>query len=172
MKKLLYLSILTFVFYTTNFAQETKVVAAPVKDAKPFIVTKEQFENLEIPAQIDRFGKLDDKQKKFHLDLFTNIISSENKTVEFVIQLNGKNKDDVNKNMEFIYNYLTKTKKITSTRISFAVIEESDNDVELWLVPNKKLALPTYKKYVMISAENEEELGKYFQVKKSKKNKN
>jgi hypothetical protein len=172
MKQIIFITVFVFSFSFIGSAQDKKTVAKPIEGSKPFIMRNEQFENLEFPASIDRFGKIDDKQKKFHLDLFTSILSSENKTVEFVIQLNGKNKQEVSKNMEFIYTYLTETKKIIPTRVSFAVVEDSNNEVELWLIPNKNVFIPGCKDCLIIPAENEEKLKDFFQIKKSKKSKN
>jgi hypothetical protein len=168
MKQVIFATILVLTFCIISFGQEPTTIAEPVPGSKPFIVTNEQFEKLEVAAQLDRFGKIDDKQKKFHLDIFTSIISSENKTVEFVIQLKGKTPKDVSQNMEFIYTYLTENKKIKSSRISFAIIAESENDIELWLIPNKNVSIPNCKDCVIIQAEDEEKLKDYFQVKKSK----
>ena len=168
MKKIIYAAILVLAFFLTSFGQDEKTKAMPVEGSKPFIVTNEQFEKLEVPASLDRFGKIDDKQKKFHLDIFTSIISAENKTVEFVIQLNGKEPKEVSKNMEFIYRYLTENKKIKPSRITFAIISESENETELWLIPNKDVSIPGCKDCVIIPAEDEEKLKAYFQVKKAK----
>ena len=138
-------------------------------DSKPFIVTKGQLENLEVPASMDRFGNIDDNEKKARLNLFTSLISSENKTVEFVIQLKGETKQEVSKNMEFIYNYLVNKKKIEPNRISFAVAPNGDEATEFWLIPNKDISIPTCKDCAIIQAEDEEKLKEYFQLKKSKK---
>ncbi len=169
MKKITPTIIFVLAFCIFGFGQNEKIKPMPVEGSKPFIVTKEQFENLEVPANIDRFGKIDDKNKRFHLDLLTSIISPENQTVEFVIQLNGKNPNEVSQNMEFIYLYLTENKKIKPTRISFAVAAESENEVELWLIPNKDISIPTCQDCVIIPAEDEEKLKEFFQIKKSKK---
>jgi ribosomal protein S18 len=169
MKKIIYTTIFVLTFCIFSFGQEPKTKSAPVPGLGPHIVTNEQFENLDMPAQLDRFGKIDDKQKKFHLDMFTSIISMENKTVEYVVQLKGKTPKDVSQNMEFIYRYLTENKKIKPSRLSFAIIPESENETELWLIPNKDIAIPGCKDCVIISAEDEEKLKEYFQVKKAKK---
>jgi hypothetical protein len=171
MKQVIFATILVLTFCIVSFGQEPTTRLEPVPGSKPFIVTNEQFEKLEVAAQLDRFGKIDDKQKKFHLDLFTSIISAENKTVEYVVQLKGRTPKDVSQNMEFIYTYLTENTKIKPSRISFAVIAESENDTELWLIPNKDVSIPSCKDCVIIPAEDEEKLKEYFKVKKSKKSK-
>lgn len=152
-----------------GFGQESKTIAQPVEGSKPFIVTKGQLDNLEVSASMDRFGKIDDNMKKARLDLFTSLISSENKTVEFVIQLKGETKQEVSKNMEFIYNYLVNKKKIEANRISFAVAPDGDEATEFWLIPNKDISIPTCKDCSIIQVEDEEKLKEYFQPKKSKK---
>ena len=144
-------------------------MAKPVEDSKPFIVTNEQLENLEVPASMFRFGKIDDKTKKANLDLFTSLISSENKTIEFVIQLQGENKAEIGKNMEFIYTYLTEKKKINPTRFSFAIAPDGKEATEFWLIPNKNILIPTCKDCSIIQGEDEEKLKEFFQLKKSKK---
>jgi hypothetical protein len=171
MKQFLFATIFVITLYINIFGQEPKTKAAPVPGLGPHIVTNEQFEKLDMPAQLDRFGKIDDKQKKFHLDLFTSIISMENKTIEYVVQLKGKATKDVSQNMEFIYLYLTEAKKIKPSRISFAINPESENDTELWLIPNKDISIPGCKDCTIIPAEDEEKLKEYFKVKKTKKSK-
>ena len=166
MKQILYIVILLTVFCLTALSQEPKVVAEPI--GKPFIVSGEQLENLEVPASMDRFGKIDNSQMKARLDLFTSLISSKNKTVEFVIQLKGETKQSVSKNMEFVYTYLTGKKKIEPARISFAVAPEGEEATEFWLIPNKNISIPTCKDCPIIQAEDEESLKDYFQPKKSK----
>lgn len=168
MKQFIYTTIFVLTLCVIGFGQEPTIKAEPVPGSKPFIVTNEQFEKLEVAASLDRFGKISDKEKKFHLDIFTSIISAENKTVEYVVQLKGKTPKDVAQNMEFIYLYLTENKKIKSSRISFAIIAESENDTELWLIPNKNVSIPNCKDCVIIPAEDEEKLKDYFQLKKSK----
>ena len=169
MKHTICTTILILTFGVIAFGQEPKTVAAPVEGSKPFIMTTEKLENLEVPASMDRFGKIDNNAKKVHLDLFTSLISSENKTIEFVIQLTGASKQDVGRNMEFIYNYLVEKKKIKPTRISFAVAPEGEEAAEFWLIPNKDISIPTCKDCSIIQAEDEEKLEEYFQLKKSKK---
>lgn len=169
MKQIIYTTILTLTFSIIGFGQEPKTIAKPVDDSKPFIVTKGQLENTEVPASMDRFGKIDDNQRKARLDLFTSLISSENKTIEFVIQLKGENKQEVSKHMEFIYNYLVNKKKIEPNRISFAVDPNGDEATEFWLIPNKDISIPTCKDCSIIQVEDEDKLKEYFQPKKSKK---
>ena len=166
MKQILYTAILTAVFCLVGFGQEPKVIAEPI--GKPFIVSGEQLENLEVPASMDRFGKIDNNQKKARLDLFTSLISPKNKTVEFVIQLRGETKQVVSKNMEFVYTYLTGKKKIEPGRISFAIAPEGEEATEFWLIPNKNVWIPTCKDCPIIQAEDEENLTEFFQPEKSK----
>ena len=169
MKQIIYTTILILTFSLIGFGQESKTVAEPIKDSKPFTVTSGQLENLEVPASMDRFGKIDNNTKKARLDLFTSLISSENKTVEFVIQLSGKTKQQIGNNMEFIYTYLVDKKKIKPIRISFAIASDEEEKTELWLIPNKEISIPTCKDCSIIQAEDEEKLKEYFELKKSKK---
>jgi hypothetical protein len=167
MKQIFYTTILIAVFCLIGFGQEPKVVAEPI--GKPFIVSGEQLENLEVPASMDRFGKIDNNLLKARLDLFTSLISPKNKTIEFVIQLRGETKQVVSKNMEFVYTYLTGKKKIEPARISFAIAPEGEEATEFWLIPNKNIAIPACKDCSIIQAEDEESLEEFFQLKKSKK---
>ena len=169
MKQIIYTIVLTLVFGVIGFGQEPKTIAQPVEGSKPFIVTAGQLENLKVAASMDRFGEIDSNTKKARLDLFISLISSENKTIEFVIQLQGETKQEISKNMEFIYTYLVNKKKIKPMRISFAVALNGDEATEFWLIPNKDISIPTCKDCLIIQAENEEKIKEYFQPTKSKK---
>ena len=169
MKHVIYTTILSLALGIVVFGQEPKIEARPIEGSKPFIMTPEKLENLEIPASMDRFGKVDNNAKKARLDLFTSLIFSGNKTVEFVIQLKGESKQATSNNMEFIYTYLVDKKKIKPTRISFVVAPEGEEALEFWLIPNKNVSIPTCKDCPIIQAEDEEKLKEYFQPKKLKK---
>lgn len=166
MKQIIYATLLILTLHVISFGQETKTVARPVEGSKPFAITAEQLENLEVSASMDRFGKLDDNSRKARLDMFTSLISSENKKIEFVIQLRGENKEQVGKNMEFMYRHLVEKKKIAPTRISFAVAPEGKEATELWLVPNKKILVPTCEDCLIVQAEDKEKLKEFFDLKK------
>lgn len=137
----------------------------PVPGSKPFVVANGGFENLDSPASMDRLGKLSDKDKKARLDSFIGLISAKNKTVEYVILLNGKVPGNVGPNMAFIYRYLTVDKKISPLRISFVVAADSPYEAELWLIPNKNIWVPTCMDCAIIPAEDKAKLKEFFDVK-------
>ena len=122
------------------FGQQTR--PEPVPGRPPVIMTSADFENLEIPAQLDRFGGLREKEERARLDRFVGVISSDNKTVEYVIGLKESSKDIVGPHLSSILRYLTIEKKVKATKISFVLGINGPNDVELWLVPNNKIVLP------------------------------
>lgn len=163
MNKILSIIFLLLCTCLIGYAQKTEM--RPVPGSKPFIVPNGGFENLDVPASMDRLGKVSEKDMKAHLDTFVGLISSGNKTVEYVILLNGKVPSNVGAHMEFIYNYLTIKKKVAPSRISFAVATESANETELWLVPNENIWIPSCMDCSMIPAENKEKLGEYFKIK-------
>lgn len=169
MKQIICTTILVLAFCVANFGQESKTVAEPVKDSKPFIMSGSQLENLEVAASMDRFGKIDNSKKKARLDLLTSLISAENKTIEFVIQVRGKTKEDVGQNLEVLYTYLVEKKKIKPTRISFAIAPAGEEAMEFWLIPNKNVSIPTCSDCSIIQAEDQEKLKEYFQIKEAKK---
>lgn len=169
MKKILFTTLLISLFSVITFGQDSKVIAKPVEGSKPFVVSSAQLENLEVPASMDRFGKIGNDEKIARMNMFTSLISPQNKTIEFVIQLKGKSKKEVGKNMEFIYYYLTGKKKIEPTRISFSIAPEGDEGTEFWLIPNKNISIPNCGECSIIPVEDKEKLGDFFQLKKSKK---
>lgn len=139
----------------------------PVPGTKPIVMTRADFENLEYAASMDRFGEVTDKELKIRLDRFTSIISKENQTIEYVILLNKKMHNDLGPKMGLVYEYLTDTKKLATTRFSFCLTLESKNNTEFWLVPVQKLAVPAYGDCVIIPADDNEKLKEFFQVRKS-----
>lgn len=169
MKQIIYTIILVLTSCTIGFGQEPKTVAMPVEGSKPFIINNEQLENLEVAASMDRFEKIDNNNKKARLDLFTSLVSSKNKTIELVIQLQGETKQEIGQNLKFVYSYLVEKKKINPTRISFAVAHEGKEAMEFWLIPNKNISIPTCKDCSIIQAEDKEKLSEFFQIKESKK---
>jgi len=114
----------------------------PIPGRPPVIMTSADFENLQIPAQLDRYDKLREKDERIRLDRFVDLISADNKTVEYVIGLKEKAKDVAAPHLSSIFRFLTIEKKITANRISFVFGTNSANEVELWLVPNNKIVLP------------------------------
>ena len=148
-------------FYTASFAQEKRIVAMPIEGSKPFIMTGRDFEKLESPASLDRFEKIDNKQKEQRLKIFANIVSKENQTLEYVILLRAKTKSELSKNINFVQQYLTKTEKIKSDRISFVIDKDGEERTELWLVPNKRVWLPTCMECPLIQAEDKTKLKDY-----------
>lgn len=160
-KQAFFLIIAAAFFYTASFAQEKKIVAMPVEGSKPFVMTGRDFENMESPASLDRFEKIDSKQKEQRLKIFANIVSKENQTLEYVVLLRAKDKAEVSKNMSFIQQYLTKTEKIKADRISFVIDKDGEERTELWLVPNKKVWLPTCRECPVIQAEDKTQLKNY-----------
>lgn len=88
MNKILSIIFLLLCTCLIGYAQKTEM--RPVPGSKPFIVPNGGFENLDVPASMDRLGKVSEKDMKAHLDTFVGLISSGNKTVEYVILLNGK----------------------------------------------------------------------------------
>jgi len=167
MKQIILIAVLVLTSCIIGFGQDSKIKVEPIPGSKPFIATNAEFEKLKVAASMDRFGKISDKEKKVRLDRFISIISAKNHTVEYVIELRGKTPADVSQNMEFTYRYLTENKKIKPSRISFAITAESANDTELWLIPNNNISIPPFTDCVIISAEDEEKLKEYFQIKKS-----
>jgi len=167
MKKLLFATTLILAFCIIGFGQEPKTRAEPVPGLNPVLMTGADFEKLDVPASMDRFGKISDKEKTTRLDRFVSIISAGNQTIEFVVLLNGAKPADVGSNMAFVYRHLVTNKKITPSRISFAVSEESVEETELWLVPNTKVLVPSCPACMIIPAEDREKLNTFFQEKKA-----
>lgn len=137
MKQIIFTTLFIFTISIATYGQNEKIVARPVEGSKPFIMKNEDFEKLEHPASLDRFGKIDDEQKKIHLQIYTNILSKQNKTIEYVIHLQGKTKEIIGKNMKFIYSYMTESQKIDVAKISFVIDIQDEENTELWLIPNK-----------------------------------
>src|SRR4029078_6344824 len=74
----------------------------PIPGRPPVIMTSADFENLQIPAQLDRYDKLREKDERIRLDRFVDLISADNKTVEYVIGLMDKPKDVVATHVKLI----------------------------------------------------------------------